>query len=280
MRKFAISEDEPEQEQSDKAEKAYGQPVPKTKFFHQPTIWAAIMETMGRIRRRRARRGGPREVTLRRKSLVILCCSLIGLSACLGGAATLVLLRSPSQPLNLAVGAPDLPVVTVPVRLAGVIDDRARFRDIFCALDADHGAQFSVHRRCQQALQQLAGEAPPSATPGVSLRPPRGTPPLHIVIIPGMFGECVSHWVLPLQDAATYLRSQGYRVDTVDVGGRSSSERNADVIARALPQLLKPGERLLIIGYSKGMSDILETMAIHPQAIPPGSAIVSLAGIV
>ena len=95
-----------------------------------------------------------------------------------------------------------------------------------------------------------------------------------------MFGQCVKRWALPLQDAAGFVRSQGYRVDTIDVGGRSSSEQNADTIARALPQLLKPGERLLIIGYSKGMSDILETLAIHPKAIPAGSNIVSLAGIV
>lgn len=95
-----------------------------------------------------------------------------------------------------------------------------------------------------------------------------------------MFGQCVKHWAMPLQDAAAYLRLQGYRVDTIDVGGRSSSAENAGTIARALARLVGPNERLLIVGYSKGMSDILETLASHPQAIPPGSAIVSLAGIV
>lgn len=114
----------------------------------------------------------------------------------------------------------------------------------------------------------------------LTLTPSPTTPNPHIVIIPGMFGECVKHLALPLQDGAAYLRSHGYRVDTIDVGGRSSSTQNADTIANALPQLLKPNERLLIIGYSKGLSDILETLAIHPKAIPPGSAIVSLAGIV
>jgi hypothetical protein len=110
--------------------------------------------------------------------------------------------------------------------------------------------------------------------------PPRGTPLLHIVIIPGMFGQCVQHASLPLQDAAAYMMRQGYRVDTILVDGRSSSARNASIIARSLPHLLRPGERLLIIGYSKGTSDILETLAFYPQAIPPGSAIVSLGGIV
>ncbi len=103
---------------------------------------------------------------------------------------------------------------------------------------------------------------------------------LHIVIVPGMFGQCVKKWALPLQDAALFMKQQGYRVDTLDVDGRSSSARNAQIIAHTLPSLLKPDERLLIIGYSKGMSDLLETFSLYPQAIPPGSAVVSLSGIV
>lgn len=214
-----------------------------------------------------------------RSRLALVCFCLIALGACLGAAAALLLAKNRSKTADLAVGAPDRPLVTVPVRLAGVFDDRARFRQIFCALDAAHGARFVVQRTCQDSLQQLAGEQPQLPRP-VSISPPRSTPLLHVVIIPGMFGQCVKRWSLPLQDAATYLRSQGYRVDTIEVGGRSSSKQNADTIANALPQLLKPGERLLIIGYSKGMSDILETLAFRPQAIPPGSAVVSLAGIV
>jgi hypothetical protein len=205
-------------------------------------------------------------------------CLLMALSACLGAAATLLLLRQ-SDNFGSPYGAPVRPTMTVPVSFAGVTDDRARFRKIFCALDAQHGSRFAVHRLCKDALQQLGGEGAPDQRP-VSLEPPRGAALLHVVIVPGMFGDCVKRWALPLQDAAIPLRRQGYRVDTIDVGGRSSSATNADTIARALPPLLGPGERLLIIGYSKGMSDILETLAFHPEAIPPGSAVVSLSGIV
>ena len=167
----------------------------------------------------------------------------------------------------------------VPVQLAGVIDDRARFRQIFCALDVAHGSQFPVHRSCGDALQPLDGEGAPASIT-VSLGPRSNRAPLHIVIIPGMFGQCVKQWAMPLEDGAAYLRSEGYRVDTIDVDGLSSSAKNASIIAASLSQLLRSGERLLIIGYSKGMSDILETLALYPHAIPPGSAVVSLAGIV
>lgn len=253
--------------------------MPGTKFRHRRTIWFQLDQTMARMRHRAPTDRSSHSVTLRRSSLALVCCFSIALGACLGAAAALLVTKSRSVRVDTAVGAHDRPVVIVPARLAGIIDDRARFRQIFCGLDADHGARFSVRRTCEQALQQLAGEAPPPfhAPP---LAPTRRPPILHIVIIPGMFGQCVKRWALPLGDAAVYLRSQGYRVDIIDVGGRSSSVKNAGMIARALSQLLKPSEHLLIIGYSKGTSDILETLATHPQAIPPGSKIVSLAGIV
>lgn len=214
---------------------------------------------------------------LSRRSLHIGYGFLAMFSAGFGAVAALIFVGRPAS-FGMPFGAPARPSVTVPVSLAGVIDDRARFRQIFCALDARHGSQFPVHRSCGKALRQLSGEG--SSLQPVSIEPPKGIPLLHIVIVPGMFGDCVKRWALPLQDAAAYMRSQGYRVDTIDVDGRSSSAANAKTIARALPRLLAPGERLLIIGYSKGMSDILETLGSDPQAIPPGSAIVGLAGIV
>lgn len=89
----------------------------------------------------------PRVVAMRRRSLALVCCCMIALGACLGAGAALLTEGRPAQ-LNVAAGAPDQPIVTVPVRLADVIDDRARFRQIFCALDADHGVRFSVHKTC------------------------------------------------------------------------------------------------------------------------------------
>ena len=212
-----------------------------------------------------------------RRNLRIAFVLLLLISAGIGAAAALIFAGRPAN-FGMPFGAPARPIVTVPVSLAGIIDDRARFRQIFCALDARHGSQFPVHRSCGNALWQLDGERP--TVQPVSLETPRGNSLLHIIIVPGMFGECVKRWALPLQDAAAYMRSQGYRVDTIDVSGRSSSATNATTISRALPRLLGRGERLLIIGYSKGMSDILETLVSDPQAIPPGSAIVSLSGIV
>ena len=84
---------------------------------------------------------------------------------------------------------PPRPAMMVPVSLAGVIDDRARFRQIFCALDEDHGSKFPIRRSCKDALQQLGGEGRPGLRP-IPVQPRDRDALLHIVIIPGMFGQC------------------------------------------------------------------------------------------
>lgn len=195
------------------------------------------------------------------------------------GAIAILVFQHRSSHFGGNSGASGIPAMMVPVSFASVIDDRARFREIFCALDADHGAQFPARRSCENALQRLVGEGAPSSR-AVPAQPSDRGKLLHIVIVPGMFGQCLKRWALPLEDAATYMREQGYRVDTIDVEGRSSSARNAAIIAQALPQLISPRERLLIIGYSKGMSDVLEALSLYPQAVPAGSAVVSLSGVV
>jgi hypothetical protein len=43
---------------------------------------------------------------------------------------------------------------------------------------------------------------------------------------------------------------------------------------------IKPDERLVLIGHSKGMSDLIELIGDHETAVPEGSAIVSLTGVV
>jgi hypothetical protein len=53
---------------------------------------------------------------------------------------------------------------------------------------------------------------------------------LVLVIVPGIFGECVSRWVTPFSADKEYLEQMGYRVLVVPVTGRSSSVLNAGII--------------------------------------------------
>ena len=87
--------------------------------------------------------------------------------------------------------------------------------------------------------------------------------------------------MIPFSDGLAHLETQGYRGEVVWVSGRSSSEHNARQLRDALMAMaLAPGERLLVVAYSKGAVDTLEALAMYPEIVPRVAAVVSVAGAV
>jgi pimeloyl-ACP methyl ester carboxylesterase len=73
----------------------------------------------------------------------------------------------------------------------------------------------------------------------------------------------------------------GYRITIVHISGLSSSDKNADIIAEAVARHnLGPSQRLVLLGYSKGTTDILHFLAAHPDLALRVSAVLSVAGAV
>ena len=85
----------------------------------------------------------------------------------------------------------------------------------------------------------------------------------------------------PCQDAAVRLEKLGYRIDTLVVGGRSSSSYNAVMIAEAVDGLeSRANERLILLGYSKGATDILHFLVDYPEIAKKVTAVLSVAGVI
>lgn len=128
------------------------------------------------------------------------------------------------------------------------------------------------------ALTRLADELPRRADPSPL---PAPDPRLHILFIPGAFGECFKESALPFPAAIPHLSALGYSVRVVDVSGRSSSTHNAGLIAEAVgEETLAPGEKLMLVGYSKGVPDIFEFLVSYPQLVSRVDAVVGIAGAV
>jgi hypothetical protein len=176
----------------------------------------------------------------------------------LAGCAAQPLLRSdPSAP----------PAILMPASLAGVRDLRAQYRATLCAI---------APRDCDVMLHRLAGEA-------ITATPAPATPPgrLRLAIVPGYGADCFSGFVTVLGDARATLEAQGWLVEEFRIEGLSSTTRNAALIRDQLMAAnLAPGERFVLLGYSKGMADLLEALARHPEIRPRVAAAVGLAGTV
>lgn len=159
-----------------------------------------------------------------------------------------------------------------------VSDARPRFREIFNQLLDRRRQRLGLATECDGWLWRLTDEPPVLAEP----KPlPEHDPNLRILIVPGAFSNCLIEIQDPYHEGAERLRRIGYPIQRVQVGGLSSSTKNAAIIADVVAkQPLAPHQRLILMGYSKGTTDILHFLVAYPTLARRVSAVLSVAGAV
>ena len=129
------------------------------------------------------------------------------------------------DPLELAP-----PLVLVPAAQAGVVDKRARFREIYCAV-LEARRDLPDHRSCDEALTRVGNEAAGTGQP-IDLGP--SSRHLVAAIVPGLGFECFQKWLEPQGTAAMHVRQFGFEQVVVKVDALSGTGVNARQIRDAL----------------------------------------------
>ena len=182
-----------------------------------------------------------------------------------------------SKPL-VPYSAETPPLVLVPASQAGVVDKRARFREIYCAV-LEARRELPDYRGCEIALTRV-GEEPVGTGRPVDLGPSKRR--LVAAVVPGVGFDCVEKWMEPPGTGAEHVRQYGYNQVMVKIDALSGTAKNARQIRDALLAIpAEPGPpRLVLIGYSKGAPDILEALVTYPEIRSRVAAVVSAAGAV
>lgn len=202
---------------------------------------------------------------------------------------TACLLLGACAPLRPAYDPGEPLTVALPLEQAGIQDGRAAFAALF-------DAELKKASRPEPAshwLHGVPGRAPTQGAPATA-----SLARTRVLVIPGIFGDCVDAVALPFSDGVSrppprnYLEGYGRYADlglaslrAVRVSGRASSAANGDVIAREIEAeaARAGGDALVVVAYSKGVPDTLHALeSLRASGRLPRNleALVSIAGVV
>lgn len=171
------------------------------------------------------------------------------------------------------------PLEFQPSNPEGLIDERGRFREIFCQVLEARGSSLPDNMPCDRALTRVGFEPPPTGAP-VSLGEAEHT--FLVLLVPGLGYECVKDWLDHDRANPSHIERFGHRIELLKVDALSSSANNArqirDFLVDLPPQPLN--RSIVLIGYSKGAPDILEALATYPDLAKRVDSVIAYAGAV
>jgi hypothetical protein len=193
-------------------------------------------------------------------------------------AAILVVGGCASKPL-MPYTTDTTPLLLAPAIVRDNQDKRGRFREVFCAVLEARKDSVPDYRSCNEALTTVGKE--PSGT-GNQVNLGESQHPRLALFVGGVGWDCFSEWLELQNTVQKHISQFGFDASMLSVDSLASSSNNSRQIRDAI--LATPRESglpdLILIGYSKGTTDILEAVVSYPEIHERIAAVVSIAGSV
>ncbi len=193
-------------------------------------------------------------------------------------AAILIMGGCASKPL-MPYTTDTIPLLLAPAIVSDEQDKRGRFREVFCAVLEARKDSVPDYRSCNEALTRV-GKEPPGTGNQVSLG--ESQHPRLALFVGGVGWDCFSEWLELQNTVGQHLSQFGFVGANISVDSLASGSSNSLQIRDAI--LATPEERarpdLILMGYSKGATDILQAIVDYPEIRGRIAAVVSIAGSV
>lgn len=175
----------------------------------------------------------------------------------------------------LLTGCPKKLNKNIPLAELGAKDQSSAFADVFCSLiDNEKRPDGASWGKCSQWLD--------GANPHPATLPPQIDSTYRYLLIAGFGSDCLSGPHATFVDSMDHLKSvHSYVAETLPVSAFGSSEFNAKQIAKYLnSQFATDQRKYIVLGYSKGTSDLEVALATEPGVKDKVAALVTLSGVV
>ncbi len=193
-------------------------------------------------------------------------------------AAILIMGGCASKPL-MPYTTDTIPLLLAPAIVSDEQDKRGRFREVFCAVLEARKDSVPDYRSCNEALTTV-GKEPPGTGNEINLG--ESQQPRLALFVGGVGWDCFSEWLELQNTVQKHISQFGFDASMLSVDSLASSRNNSRQIRDAI--LAMPRESglpdLILIGYSKGATDILEAVVSYPEIHERIAAVVSIAGSV
>jgi hypothetical protein len=171
------------------------------------------------------------------------------------------------------VTRPVVPLRTEPVRSQPALDESAQFGSLFCGV-LIHLGEAEGWGYCDRYFSP-AGSPVPVAAQIVT--------PYRVLVVPGIFGQCVEAIARPFEDASIHLLAVHHVVvEYLSVSALGGTAYNAKQIEDYFRRQLAGADQrpYIVFGYSKGTSDLLEAIATYGDVRDHVAGFVTIAGSV